>query len=120
MTPENLEILTQACDAVFQWLGPHHSEKTYQNALRVELGDPSISSEEMVPIFYKNIYVGFQRIDLSWKNIIIEIKAVIATGQRERGQCLRYRKITGRPVVLVNFSPDGMNLQVFDAMEQAA
>jgi len=62
-------------------LGKGRSESVYQNAIIHELQVLGIKNtrEETVPIYYKNIYVGQERLDIAiheWLDLIIELKAV--------------------------------------------
>ena len=113
MTPEDADTLKQAADMVFAWLGPYHSEKTYQNALQIELGEGNTTKEEVFPVTYKYKYVGFQRIDMTWRGNILEIKSIATITKKEQGQCERYLRTIKRPVALINFSPSGVRMQVF-------
>ncbi len=115
MILEDRLIVQSAAYSVFEALGPWHTEKVYQNALRVELGDVLAQVEETVPIFYKDIYVGFQRLDLTWKNHVIEVKTLNAITRKECGQCDRYRRTTKKSVALINFTPKGPVLEFFDS-----
>ena len=117
MSPDDVETLKQAAETVFAWMGPYHTERTYQNALQLELGEGTTTKEEVFPITYKYKYVGFQRIDLTWQGHILEIKSIAAISKRERGQCERYLRTIRRDVALINFSPDGVQLEVFDDKE---
>lgn len=103
--------LHQAAETVWEELGPYHSEKTYQNALALELKPDRVTSENTLPIYYKNQYVGFHRIDLYWKTYILEIKTVRALGRKEMGQAERYARTCKRPTALVNFSPTGIEVK---------
>ena len=85
MTPEDADVLRKAAETVFAWMGPYHSEKTYQNALQIELGDGNTTKEEVFPVTYKYKYVGFQRIDMTWRGYIIEIKAIASISEKGRG-----------------------------------
>ena len=105
--------LHQAAEAVFGALGPYHSEKTYQSALAVELRPDDVTVENTLPIYYKTQYVGFHRIDLSWKSYIVEVKAVRFLGRKEVGQAERYARMCKRPTALVNFSPTGVEMRTF-------
>ncbi len=115
MGPEDKDVVTTAAQAVYDALGPWHTEKVYQNALRIELGDVATQVEVSVPIHYKNVFVGLARLDLTWKNHIIEVKTVPSTTRKERGQCGRYQRLTGKSVVLVTFGPSGPVIEYFDA-----
>jgi GxxExxY protein len=62
-------------------LGKGRSESVYQNAIIYELQAicAKHTREETVPIYYKNTYVGQERLDIAvheWLDLIIELKAV--------------------------------------------
>ena len=62
-------------------LGKGRSESVYQNAIIYELQviGAKHTREETVPIYYKDTYVGQERLDIAihdWLDLIIELKAV--------------------------------------------
>ena len=114
MRQEDRKKILDAARAVFEELGSYHSEKTYQNALVVELG--SGVTEEVVPILYKGIFVGHQRIDVRWKGHVIEVKSIAMVSRKERGQCNRYARSLRQAVALVNFAPEGPSIEIFPAI----
>lgn len=113
MKGEDRKQIFEAATEVFKVLGSYHNEKVYQNALFMELGDVFARTEEVIPIMYKTCYVGFQRVDLAWKQYIVEIKTLNNVTRKEYGQCYRYARSTAKTVVLLNFSPEGVSMEVF-------
>lgn len=111
----NLEFVAEAAARIFDELGPFHAERTYQNALKIELDQEGAVSqtEVVVPIYYRGKYVGFQRLDLVWNECIIEVKAVAIVVAKDVGQCERYARMCQKDVILVNFSPTGPTVTPF-------
>lgn len=73
-------ILRQKVIEVAKGLMKGRTENVYQSALAVELQNDGIrySTEETIPIIYRGVAVGYERLDIaliSWLNIIIELKA---------------------------------------------
>lgn len=114
MDVNDAETIRKAVQEVFKELGPHHNEKVYQNALRVELGDPTVQTEETHPVFYKGNWVGSVRLDLTWKNYVIEVKALKQLFAKDYGQCYRYARCMQRRVILVNFAPEKPLVEFFE------
>ena len=78
---EKLQTLLQMCHEVASTLKKGRSECVYQNALCQELQQKGITyvSEETIPIHYKGVFVGIERIDIcltNWLDFIFELKAV--------------------------------------------
>jgi len=96
-------------------LGKGRSECVYQNAILHELQalGAKYTREETVPIYYKNIYVGQERIDIAiheWLDIIIELKAVISEIKPEHYwqilSYMNYKKYKYGLIVNYNQSPN--------------
>ena len=79
-------------------LGNHYKENIYQNALYYEINNNGYvaQTEVIVPIFYKNFYVGFERADIvHYENnnvkLIIELKSQNQRlGSKEINQLRKY------------------------------
>jgi GxxExxY protein len=72
-----IQKILKCADVVSSELGFFHSEKVYQNSFEIELQDQQIYYEKqpVVPISYKNRYVGFHIPDLVIeKSLIVELK----------------------------------------------
>lgn len=114
MSRVNMEFVAEAAARIFDELGPYHAERTYQNAMKIELDkEGGVSQTEVVvPIYYRGMYVGFQRLDLVWGECIIEVKAVAKEYAKDVGQCERYARMCQKDVILVNFTPTGSTVSV--------
>jgi GxxExxY protein len=75
-------IFLDIASEIFRILGDSHSEKTYQEAVKVELRQRNINYSEQYPlsVYYKNSIVGYMFADILVHTkdtiIIIELKAV--------------------------------------------
>jgi GxxExxY protein len=96
-------------------LGKGRSESVYQNAIIHELQvvGAKHTREETVPIYYKNIYVGQERLDIAvhdWLDIIIELKAVTSEIKSEHYwqilSYMNYKEYKYGLVVNYNQSPN--------------
>ena len=109
------DVLTKAANAVWDVLGPGHSESVYHAALKVEL-DFSIevnllSSGRCVPIMYKGHAVGRCELDLDFMTdtgvmCILELKAIKALRDEDSLQLLRYCRLfwnVHTMAILINF-----------------
>ena len=61
-----MEKILECINVVNKELGNHYKENIYQYALYVELNLRGylVQTEVIVPIFYKGVYVGFERADV--------------------------------------------------------
>ena len=88
-------------------LGPGFLEGTYQRAYEAELEIRKIPfiPQKKIKIFYKDINLGFQVLDLVINNkIIIEIKAVSEILPIHQAQLISYLKATNYNLgILINF-----------------
>ena len=108
-----LDIISNASKEVFKVLGHAHSESVYQRALIVELQQEwelNCQSEVVVPISYKNNYVGSVRLDIIVNNkIIVELKANVSLREQDKSQLMKYLKYTNKKSgIVINF-PSGYN-----------
>lgn len=93
---EKLSSILAMCNEVSKELKKGFSESVYEEALCIELQLKGIqySTQEVIPITYKDRYVGQNRLDIilhSWLKIIIELKATSnAIKPDERWQVVRY------------------------------
>ena len=105
------------CKEVHETLGVGFRETIYQEALAVELRARGhhVDTECVVPVKYKNSYVGNIRCDIIMDHdIIIECKAIAKLSEKERNQLRQYLRTTDlKKGYLVNF---GNNLEVEELM----
>jgi GxxExxY protein len=116
---EKLKMLGYLCRSVADELGKGHTEKTYQEALSIELQQKGIVHimEQVIPIQYKGIQIGgshCMRIDIcleTYLDFIYELKATATSIKAsELWQVLRYlknKKYTYGAVVNFNQSLSG-------------
>ena len=106
------EKVLECINEVSNILGNHYKENIYQNALFSELQLNSFvcQTEVIVPILYKNIYVGFERADVViYQNgnpfMIIELKSQNSRlGYKEINQIKKYMaNLNCEKGYLVNF-----------------
>ena len=109
-----MEILTMekikaAAILVGQVLEKGRSECVYQKALSVELNRMGLEtlSEEIIPIQYKDVVVGFERSDLVLPQVemILELKVVPKITTDHHWQLIHYLKAKKFKVgIVINFS----------------
>ena len=60
------EILIECIRCVEKEISNYYKENIYQNSLYIELNMRGylVQTEVIVPVFYKNVYVGFERADI--------------------------------------------------------
>ena len=113
------DILIDCIRCVEKNLGNHYRENIYQNALYIELNMRGylVQTEVIVPVFYRNVYVGFERADVviydnSGKIVsILELKSQTSKlGTKEINQLRKYLiNLNCDSGILVNFYE---NLQI--------
>ena len=79
-TLSKLRMIAHFCGEVARGLGKGRAEAVYQEALCSELQRFSIphTKEEVIPILYKGIIVGHERLDIGirdWLDAVLELKA---------------------------------------------
>lgn len=88
-------------------LASGHLEKTYENALRLELMHVGLRVKAQVPrkVVYRGEAVGEFFTDLEVEDrVLLELKAATSLHPAHRAQCINYLKISGLPVcLLLNF-----------------
>lgn len=108
-TNEEVTMVRLMAGEVLDTLGPGHSEAVYEGALEVELMQDfsSVRRQVSAPITYKGYVIGTGRMDIVVdKSLIIEIKTVTRTTERDLMQLERYLASTGiRLGILLNFNP---------------
>jgi GxxExxY protein len=87
-------------------------ESVYQEAMELELGLRNIPFKRQCPLklTYKGITLQktFVADLICFDQILVELKAIESTGQREEAQVLNYLKTTGLRVgLLINFGDPG-------------
>jgi GxxExxY protein len=96
-------------------LGKGRAEGVYQNAIIHELQSLGIKNtrEETVPIYYKDMYVGQERLDIAiheWLDLIIELKAITSEIKPENYwqilSYMKYKKYKYGLIVNYNQSPN--------------
>ena len=96
-----------AAQRVSTVLGNGFLEKAYENALMIELKRSGLIAQAQTPIQvkYESEVVGEYLVDiLVEKQILIELKAVIALDNIHKAQCMNYLKASQLSVcLLINF-----------------
>jgi len=96
--------VTGCAMTVLNALGHGFSEKIYENAIAVELGEQGIlyKKQSSIEIFYKDTSVGCYIPDFIIDDkIVVEIKTIDCIGNNEKGQVLNYLKATNLNVGLI-------------------
>jgi GxxExxY protein len=108
---EKFKCIVGMANEVSKELRKGFSESVYEEALCIELQMKGIqySTQEILPITYKNRYVGQNRLDIilqTWLHVIIELKATsTAIKADERWQVVRYMSRKECPYgVVINFT----------------
>lgn len=96
---------------VYNGLGRDYPEYIYENAMVSDVQAQRIPyrRQDEYRIFYKNILVGVQRLDLFVADeISVELKVALALTKLHKAQAISYLKVTGKQVgLLFNFgSPE--------------
>jgi GxxExxY protein len=93
---------------VHRQLGPGLLEKNYEEALCMELTEPSLAYTRQVgvPVLYKGHVIGEHRPDLVVADrVVVEVKSVEAINPVHQAQMLAYMRILRLPVgLLLNFN----------------
>ena len=124
-------MVRRAALVAWRSLGPHLSEAVYQRALCVELqacmwgpaatagaGGPfPVVMEQIRPILYRSVCVGYHRLDLVLGRAILEIKSQhkrFSSAQAYQAQVRRYmfHRNPGEFLVLVVFHPSGVHTEL--------
>lgn len=108
-----MEKILECIKTVDKELGNHYRENIYQFALYVELNLKGflVQTEVVIPIFYKGVYVGFERADIVIYNsegkieYILELKSQNSRlASKEIMQLRKYLKNTKcEDGILINF-----------------
>jgi len=108
-----MEKILECIHTVEKELGNHYRENIYQFALYIELNLNGylVQTEVMIPIYYKGVYVGFERADIVIYNqegkiqYILELKSQNSRlASKEITQLRKYLKNTCCEIgILVNF-----------------
>jgi GxxExxY protein len=102
------EKIIGAAYNVHNSLGKGLSEKTYENALVVKLGQMGLTVEQQktLPVFFENQKVGEQIVDLVVEErVLIELKTVSHLLKQHETQILGYLKNTRLQIgLLLNFA----------------
>jgi GxxExxY protein len=95
--------------------GPGFVESIYEEALKVEFSEHSLSfeSQKEITIEYLGVMVGVHRLDLLVENqVIVELKAVKELTDAHFAQLRSYLKATGLKVgLLLNFSKPTLEIR---------
>ena len=93
---------------VHRALGPGLQERTYENALAIELRDQGLPFDRQVsvPVAYKGEWIGDYRLDLIVDNaVVVEIKSVERGDPLFEAQLLAYLRASGKHIgLLINFN----------------
>lgn len=121
MTPA---LLLQSAQLVYKSLGTGHDEAVYQRALEVELrlAGYSCDLERVVPIMYRDHFVGHGRVDLlihTVPQVVVEVKAQYSKlGPKEEAQVRKYLEgLDLRLGFLVNFPQPGASAKDLENVE---
>ena len=91
-------------------LGPGLLEKTYEEALCIELQEARISyaRQLVVPVYYKGYLIGQHHPDLVVQDrVVVEVKSVDRLIGVHQAQLLAYMRLLKKPVgLLLNFYSD--------------
>lgn len=102
---------------VFETLGYGYKEHIYQNALCIELRNNlyTFHNEVIVPIYYENIQIGYERADIiiyKPEKCILELKAQNTLTKKDAMQLKKYLINTEiQKGLLVNFGSEELNIQ---------
>lgn len=111
-----MDVIIQLAEEVFSTLKCGLSERTYHNAMEVQLRERGIpyETERTIPITFKDHVVGLVRADLLVnKSIVVELKSVSKLKQEHVDQCGRYMKLLDYPEgVVINFPDFGTKIEV--------
>jgi len=98
-------------------LGCGFLEKTYENALAIELRRNGIrvAQQKSIQVLYKGEPVGEGILDLLVDDLlIVEVKAIDELDEAHTAQCLNYLKATGHQVcLLLNFGRPRVQVRRF-------
>lgn len=105
---DEVHEIVGAAMAVHRYFGCGFTEKVYQDALEVELGNRNIpfQREKELRASYNNIPLqsSFKPDFICYDKIIVELKAVKELDDMHRSQAINYGKIAGCDVsLLINF-----------------
>ena len=91
---------------VHKVLGPGFEETFYQRALHKEMIAAGLDAarEVDIEVYYKDLKLGYKRVDFVVENCLVEIKARRTLEDVDFVQALSYLKATGCPIgLLINF-----------------
>ena len=113
--PETYAILGAAM-RVHSELGRGFLESVYQDALEIEFREQKIPyrREVPVPVFYHDVELAsyFVADFICFDSIIVELKALMEWGGKEKAQVLNYLKATGhKRGLLINFGKDRLEYE---------
>ncbi len=93
---------------VHRALGPGLQERTYENAMAIELRRQNLAFDRQVsvPVVYKGEWVGDYRLDLLVSDtVVVEIKSVERSDPLFEAQLLAYLRASGKHIgLLINFN----------------
>ena len=93
---------------VHRALGPGLQERSYENALAIELRDQGLPFDRQVsvPVAYKGEWIGDYRLDLIVGDaVVVEIKSVERGDPLFEAQLLAYLRASGKHIgLLINFN----------------
>jgi GxxExxY protein len=100
---------------VFNDLGPHHRERTYQRVLGKAFTETGLHWKEQVyvPVKYRDEIVGTHYLDfLVEDTVVVELKCCEYVTRKEIQQVVEYLQITGhRLAILILFTSNGVRLK---------
>jgi GxxExxY protein len=108
---QKFRTIVEICHEVSRAMKKGYSEGVYEQAVCIELQERNIhyTQQEILPLMYKNCYIGLIRLDIlltSWLPFILELKAKVGViNSEEKWQLVRYMQRKGVPYgAVVNFS----------------
>tara|TARA_Y100001963_G_C6754672_1_gene436136 strand:+ start:492 stop:881 length:390 start_codon:yes stop_codon:yes gene_type:complete len=113
-----MEKILECISVVNKELGNHYKENIYQYALYVELNLKGylVQTEVIVPIFYKGVYVGFERADVVIYNSDGTIEHVLEL--KSQNSKLASKEITQLRKYLKNMNcKNGLLINFYEKLE---
>lgn len=115
------EKVIDLAEEVFNTLGYGFPERTYHNAMEIQLRLSNIQyeTERNIDVLFKNHRVGFIRADLIVDHtIVVELKSCSKIREEHVDQCKRYMRLLGIDKGLVINFPEkrGDSIEIVDVV----
>ena len=113
-----MEKIIECIKTVDKQLGNHYRENIYQFALYTELNLNGflVQTEVIIPIFYKGIYVGFERADIVIYNSSMQIIRILELKSQTSKISTKEEKQLGRYLLSLDCSI-GYVVNFYDTLE---